>query len=172
MPKAGSCRVWIRQGGQAGDRDVLRHHPCLGAVGAPWTPESLKSSPSVLLSRDKSLSVPWPGQKWMQEKNLKPIASPDPASSLTPWDLGVVAGKGGKGKGDQVQITGLVIWEEKRRFKGEMTAHVSDESRGTILHDIFPTKWGSFRASGVKWYYFRASFYVNCFGLCLTQSPN
>lgn len=29
VPRAGSCRVWIRQG----DRDVLRHHPCSGAAG-------------------------------------------------------------------------------------------------------------------------------------------
>lgn len=79
----------------------------LRGSGAPWPPESLKSSPSVLLSGDKSVSVPWPGQeKWLQVKNPKPIASPEPASSVTSWDLGVVAGKGGKGKGEEMEIRG------------------------------------------------------------------
>lgn len=156
-----------------GDRDVLRHHPYSGAVGAPWPLESLKGSPSVLLSGDKSVSVPWSGQKkWLQVKNLKPIASPEPASRVTSQDLGVVAGKGGKGKGEEMQIMGLVMWEEKQRFKGEMTPRISDESRDVSSHDIFPTKWGSFRASGVKWSYFHPSFYVSCFGICLSQSPN
>lgn len=42
-----------------GHRDGLRHPPCSGAVGAPRPPQALKSSPSVLLSGDKSMSAPW-----------------------------------------------------------------------------------------------------------------
>lgn len=105
-------------------------------------------------------------------KNLKPLASPEPASRLTSRGLGVAAGKVRKGKGDKMQIMDLVMWDEKRRFRGEMTPLVSGESREANLHDIFPTKLGSFRASGVNWCYFHASFYVNCFGICVSQSPN
>lgn len=64
-----------------------------------------------------------------------------------------------------MQITGLVMWEEKRGFKRELTALVSGESRDANLDGIFPTKLGCFRASGVNWCYFYASFYVNCFGI-------
>lgn len=53
-------------------------------------------------------------------------------------------------------------------WDGEMTALVSGDAN---LHYIFPTKLGSFRASGVNCYFY-ASFYVNCFGICLSQSPN
>lgn len=87
---------------------MLRHPPCSGAAGALWPPGSLESSPSVVLSGDKRVSVPWPGQKkWLQVKNLNAIASPEPASSVTSWDLGVVAGKGGKGKGERCR---LQVW--------------------------------------------------------------
>lgn len=152
---------------------MLRHHPCSGAAGAPWPPELSQSSPSALLSGDKGGPGLWPRlKKWLQVENLKPIATPEPASSVTSWDLGGAAGKGGKGKGAEVQIMGLVMWEGKRRFEGEMIALVSGESRDANLCDVFPTKLGSFRASGVNWCYFHASFYVNCFGICLSQSPD
>lgn len=157
--RAGCARGRLLQGlDQAGDRDVLRHRPCSAAAGAPWPPQPVRSSPSVL-SGDESGAVPRPGhKKWLQVKNLKPAASPEAASRVTSWDLGVLAGKGGKGKGDEMQIRGLVMWDEKRRFKGEMAAlSLSGESRDANLQDIFPTKVGSFRASGVNLCYFYAS---------------
>lgn len=95
---------------------MLRHHPCSGAAGVPWPSEPSKSSPSALLSGDKSVPVLWPRQrKWLQVKNLKPTACPEPASSVTSWDLGVAAGKGGKGKGAEIQIMGLVVWKGKKK---------------------------------------------------------
>lgn len=46
------------------------------------------------------MPVLWPRlRKWLQVENLKPIATPEPASSVTSQDLGGAAGKGGKGKG-------------------------------------------------------------------------
>lgn len=151
VPRAGSCRVWIRQGGQG----CAQTSPMLRSSGAPWPPQPLKSSPSALLSADKSVSAPWPGQeKGLQVESLKPVASPEAASRGTSRDLGVLAGKVGKGKGDKMQVTDLVMWEDERRFKGEMTAPVSGESRDANLHGVFPTKLGSFRASGVNCCYF------------------
>lgn len=155
---AGCARGRLLQGlDQAGHRDELRHRPCSAAAGAPWPPQPVRSSPSAL-SGDKSGAVPRPGhKKWLQVKNLKPAASPEAASRVTSRDLGVLAGKGGKGKGDEMQIRGLVMWDEKKKIQRRNGSSLSGESRDANLQDIFPTKLGSFRASGVNLCYFYAS---------------
>lgn len=60
---------------------------------------------------------------------------------------------------------GLAAWEEKRRYRRELTAPAVGESTDEYLHDSFPTR---FRASWVnECYYFLASLHSNNFGICL-----